>query len=396
MCGAGNSFIIFYMYNAFSRTMAVLRAANHRRSSWGILIGVLLLGAWALWFLFGKMAIYEVSRVARIEVSAKSHPVQAIEPGRVVRAALVLDGDVTQGDILVELETEVQRLQLQEEKVRKEDLTSQLLGLQQEIATEEKALAHALAEGRVAVAESEARGQEKQVDATFNQEKVKRLSSLQADGNISELDLLEAKARSSRDLAEINTLRLTANRLSRKLRADESDRLVHMEKLRREHTQLSGQLAALTTSVQRLEHEMERRIIRAPVSGRLGKVAQLVPGSYVTQGDRVAIIVPRGKLVVTAEFLPATGLGRIVPGQPAILRLDAFPWTQYGSLKSSVHRVASEARDGILTVELDLLNPTARRIPLQHGLTGQVAVEVERVSPAFLVLRAAGKLLGGS
>ena len=58
--------------------------------------------------------------------------------------------------------------------------------------------------------------------------------------------------------------------------------------------------------------------------------------------------------------------------------------------------MASEARDGLLTVELDLLNLTARRIPLQHGLTGQVAVEVERVSPAFLVLRAAGKLLGGS
>ena len=384
------------MYNAFSRTTAVLRAENHRRSCWGILIGILLLGAWALWFFFGKIAIYEVSLIARIEVTDKSHPVQAIEPGRVVRSALVLDGDVAQGDILVELETEIQRIQLQAEKVRKEDLIAQLQALQQEISSEEKALSHALAEGMVAVAESRARGQEKQVDASFNREKVKRLSSLQADGNISELDLLEAKARSNRDLAEINTLRLTANRLGRKLRADESDRLVNMEKLRREHTQLSGQLAALTTSVQRLEHEVERRIIRAPVSGRLGKVAQLVLGSYVNLGDMVAIIVPRGKLGVTAEFLPDTGLGRILPGQPAILRLDAFPWTQYGSLKSSVHRVASEARDGLLTVELDLLNLTARRIPLQHGLTGQVAVEVERVSPAFLVLRAAGKLLGGS
>ena len=315
------------MYNAFSRTTAVLRAENHRRSCWGILIGVLLLGAWALWFFFGKIAIYEVSLIARIEVTDKSHPVQAIEPGRVVRSALVLDGDVAQGDILVELETEIQRIQLQAEKVRKEDLIAQLQALQQEIASEEKALSHALAEGMVAVAESRARGQEKQVDASFNREKVKRLSSLQADGNISELDLLEAKARSNRDLAEINTLRLTANRLGRKLRADESDRLVNMEKLRREHTQLSGQLAALTTSVQRLEHEVERRIIRAPVSGRLGKVAQLVLGSYVNLGDMVAIIVPRGKLGVTAEFLPDTGLGRILPGQPAILRLDAFPWT---------------------------------------------------------------------
>ena len=35
-------------------------------------------------------------------------------------------------------------------------------------------------------------------------------------------------------------------------------------------------------------------------------------------------------------------------------------------------------------------------IPLEHGLPGSTEVEVERVSPALLVLRAAGQFLGTS
>ena len=49
--------------------------------------------------------------------------------------------------------------------------------------------------------------------------------------------------------------------------------------------------------------------------------------------------------------------------------------------------------DGALHVELELAADAASRIPVQHGLTASVAVEVERVSPAALVLRAAGKLV---
>jgi hypothetical protein len=35
-------------------------------------------------------------------------------------------------------------------------------------------------------------------------------------------------------------------------------------------------------------------------------------------------------------------------------------------------------------------------IALQHGLTGSVEVEVDRVSPASMILRSAVKLLGSS
>ena len=84
------------------------------------------------------------------------------------------------------------------------------------------------------------------------------------------------------------------------------------------------------------------------------------------------------------------------PGQPARLRLDGFPWAQYGSLAATVTSVATEARDGVIRVELQLPPETPTAIPLQHGLPGTVEVEVERISPATLVLRAVGTRLGVS
>jgi membrane fusion protein (multidrug efflux system) len=76
-------------------------------------------------------------------------------------------------------------------------------------------------------------------------------------------------------------------------------------------------------------------------------------------------------------------------GQAARLRLEGFSWLQYGSLEARVTKVGSEARDGRVRVELAVVS-IRFQAPLQHGLPGTLEVEVERVAPAILALRAAG------
>jgi Cation efflux system protein CusB domain 1 len=97
-----------------------------------------------------------------------------------------------------------------------------------------------------------------------------------------------------------------------------------------------------------------------------------------------------------ADFLPSAAIGRIQTGQPARLRLEAFPWTQYGAVSATVASVASEVRGGQVRVELAVRPDAVPLIPLQHGLPGTVEVEVDHVSPVTLVLRTAGLLLTGS
>jgi membrane fusion protein (multidrug efflux system) len=83
----------------------------------------------------------------------------------------------------------------------------------------------------------------------------------------------------------------------------------------------------------------------------------------------------------------------VQPGSARALRLHGFPWTKYGSIPATVDRVGNEPKDGQIRVELELHPERGSRIPLQHGLPGTAEVEVERVSPASLVLDAAGRFL---
>jgi membrane fusion protein (multidrug efflux system) len=143
--------------------------------------------------------------------------------------------------------------------------------------------------------------------------------------------------------------------------------------------------------MQRLEHEITIRTVRASVAGSLAEAPPLTVGAVVKEGEKLGAIVPRGELRIVAEYPPPRAIGRIMPGQPARLRLDGFPWAQHGTVAATVARVGSEVRDGKVRVELDVLPNQDGSIPLQHGLTGRAEIEVEQIAPYVLVLRAAGK-----
>src|SRR6185295_20247733 len=98
-----------------------------------------------------------------------------------------------------------------------------------------------------------------------------------------------------------------------------------------------------------------------------------------------------GVLKVEARFAPAAVLGRVQVGDAGALRLDGFPWLQFGAPELTVERIASEARDGGIRVELAFLDAARSKIPLEHGLPGSVEIRVGRTSPAELVLGSVGK-----
>jgi membrane fusion protein (multidrug efflux system) len=115
-------------------------------------------------------------------------------------------------------------------------------------------------------------------------------------------------------------------------------------------------------------------------------------GAAVREGERLAAIVPDGPFRVVAQFAPASAFGRVFAGQPGTVRLEGFPWAEYGSLRARVTRVANEMRDGLVRVELDVIGMPAA-LPISHALPGAVEIEVERVRPAWLVLRMLGAAL---
>ena len=209
--------------------------------------------------------------------------------------------------------------------------------------------------------------------------------------------LLQVSSRSAPKRKQKQRASASAQTFTVQIRSEEKSKEKKPEarraRLNRDAALLEGEIATAAATIKRCEFDLEQRRIRAPVGGRLGEVAELRIGGFLSEGQRIASIVPHGELRAVAHFSPFTGLGRIRRGQAARLRLDGFPWAQYGSVGASVDSVANEPRDGRIRVELAVRTNATSSIPFQHGLSSTVEIEVERLSPARLVLRAAGRML---
>jgi membrane fusion protein (multidrug efflux system) len=376
--------------------MRSLAADGFGRSLAGVLAATLLLGGWGAWFLLSRVAVYEVTQNARLEVDRAAYPLATPMAGRVAVTRLVVGQEVQAGEVLVELDAEAQRLQQEEARVRLAALSAQLAARRQEVAAEEATRQGEQQAARVGLDEARARHREAEVAARSAAAEAEFYDRLHVRGLAAQLDLVRTKAEVQKRRAAADTLRLAIGRLEAEQQTRERDRLARLERLKREVTQIEGDIATATATLERLGHEIEQRRIRAPVAGRLGEVATLHSGAVLRAGDTLGAILPPSALKVVAYFLPPVALGRLHPGQPARLRLAGFPWTQYGSLAATVTSVAHEVRDGQIRVELHLTPDAASPIPLQHGLPGTVEVEVERLTPAALVLRVVGQRLGVS
>jgi multidrug resistance efflux pump len=106
------------MPTAFPQSLRALDAEQRSHALVGWLPAVALLGAWVAWVVLARVAVYEVTEMARLEVDRAVYPVAAPHAGRVVATHLVMGREVQAGEVLVELDAEAQRLQQQEQRAR--------------------------------------------------------------------------------------------------------------------------------------------------------------------------------------------------------------------------------------------------------------------------------------
>jgi len=381
------------MPSPFSRTIRSLNAESSRLSTAATLVSVVILGGWSLWFVASRVAIYETSEAARLEVDGAVHPIEAAVSGRVIRTRLAIGREVQAGEVLVEMESDDQRLQLIEEEARAAALAAQLAALRGQTTAERRVQSETQAGAPVTIDEAKARYEEAVAVVRAASEEYRRLAGLRAEGLVSELSVIKAGAEAERLQAAAAAMKLAVNRQDKDQRAKQSGQQAVVENLNRDAATLEGEIKTRAAIIERLKHEIELRVVRAPASGKLGETATLQPGQFVREGDKLGAVVPDGKLRAVAEFAPSAAIGRIQAGQRARLRLDGFAWTEYGQVSATVSRVASEPRSGRVRVELAVNPESAPLIPSQHGLPGKVEIEIERVSPAELAMRSVGKVL---
>lgn len=355
---------------------------------------LLLLCAWTAWFTVADIALYAVSDTARIELDQVPSPIESPVEGIVASTTLTLGRQVNAGDVLVSLDVRTQVLDLDEQRVRLDGLSPQVARLRSEMAAAEATHHARQAAAMVAEREARARAEEAGAVAALAASSAQRTRALAQDRLVSDAELARAEAEVLRTRAAADAAVQAAQRIGAERAQADAEHRVQQERLERELVALQSQAHAGAATVARLQHQQGLRHIVAPVSGILAEVAPLPAGRVLHPGDAIATILPAGQLHVVAQFAAAEAFGRVRRGQAARLRLDGFPPAQYGAAHAVVSAVSGELRQNRVRVEL-ALRDAPPGLPLQHGLPGAIEVEVERLSPARLAMRAVGRRMAG-
>jgi len=383
------------MKTAFSLSYARLLADRGHWTASLLALASLALGGWTWWAVRAPVTLYEISSSARVELDAATYPIQSPLSGRVVKTNLRVGETVRSGEVLVEIDATPAELQWRQEQVQARGLERELARLRSQLAAEENARTQ---EQRVAQMNAEEAGErmrEAEAAAKYAEAEQGRTQALEREKLVAPRDLEKAEAEAGRLRAAAMALESAARRVPQEQATRDRERDVRLEHLRAEIAALEAQGDTLRASMERLSYEIERRRVRAAVDGRVGESAILRPGAVVEEGEKLASIVPSGKLLIAAQFPAPAALGRIRAGQMATLRLEGFPWAEFGVVAAMVTGVAEEVRDGNVRVELAIDDHSSFRGKLEHGMPGRLEIAVERLTPLSLLLRTSGQWLTG-
>jgi hemolysin D len=344
-----------------------------------------LLAAW-----FSKIEIYAVAS-GRIQPTGRSKVVQPMQSGRVLAVRVTNGSQVSEGDTLLELDPTESAAEL--------EASAQVLGgLRAEIARRKTEIALAT-ERRFSMAgpvgfdvdiDAETRNRQQAIleaDMGELRATLKSLDSQIAENAARKAALTSTIAQQERLIATLEQRFAISDSVEKEGLESKSNVLDVRQTLDREVMTLvtqKGELSkvdASTTSIrtnkedaiakfiaqntQALDSaaskrdEMTQNLVKstarvgymrltAPIAGTVQELAVTTVGQVVSSGQQLMTIVP-GVAHIEAEALVLNrDIGFIEPGQPVVIKIDAFPFTRYGTLSGKVVHVSRDSVDSHL------------------------------------------------
>ena len=373
----------------FRATVRSLRSETPRWERISLTGALVVTFGWALWSLLGRVTVVAVSSDASLQVDGEVSLVQSPAAGQVVEVPAALGARVEQGQPLFVLSGVKSREELAGETAWAAALEQQLSAVRAERDAVEAGGSASAASSAAAADSQRARVESAKIAASEADRELQTLRSLADQKAVSGEELARAEAEARRAGAALTAARQDLSLVVAGQVETDSDRAARIQSLVREEAELAGELARTRRSIASLQASLQERTVVAPVSGRIGELSAVRPGAVVAEGERLATVVPDAPLIAVAHFPAGVALGRIATEQAAQMRLDGFSWVRYGAVEGVVRAVSSQPREGFIRVEIDL-DPASTSVALAHGMPGAVEIEVERVRPLGLLLRAAG------
>ncbi|SEE85680.1 hemolysin D [Rhizobiales bacterium GAS191] len=126
------------------------------------------------------------------------------------------------------------------------------------------------------------------------------------------------------------------------------------------------QAADLQEKLIKAKARLSHMTLTSPIDGTVQASTLTTVGQIVTSGQELMSIVPEGTTLEIEAYLPNKDIGFVKEGEPAIVKIESFPFSRYGTIDARVTRVA---RDAIPEPDADQLekDPTRRAARLPNG-----------------------------
>lgn len=128
-------------------------------------------------------------------------------------------------------------------------------------------------------------------------------------------------------------------------------------------------------------------LLKSPISGKVTLFNQLIRNQSVTKGEVVFTIVPENiKNIIGFMKLPIRNSGKVKPNQKVIIKLENYPFEEWGSLKGTVRNISdvpnkSENPTYAVLVELsNLKTSSGKEIEFKSEMYGSAEIVVEELT----------------
>ena len=116
-----------------------------------------------------------------------------------------------------------------------------------------------------------------------------------------------------------------------------------LDSLRQENKlqEIKASIAQIESSIKEVEIEISKIHLRAPLDGRVFNLIPASTGYAASNGETLLKIVPVGDLEAKI-FISNSNIGFISPTMRAKVRVDAYPFTQFGSINGEIRSIGEE------------------------------------------------------
>lgn len=135
--------------------------------------------------------------------------------------------------------------------------------------------------------------------------------------------------------------------------------------------------------------------LSAPVDGTVQQLAVHTVGGVVTPAQPLMVIVPKDNPIEVEAYVENKDIGFVNEGQEAVVKVETFPFTRYGTIAARVTHVSNDAvndekRGLVFPARVNLARATIqvenKRVNLSPGMAVTVEVKTaqRRVIEYFL------------